>query len=76
MSKFYGTIQGNRGAATRTGHSKITTAAQSYNGSVITELTYENEVLMVRISVAEESSTYGKTIFYGTFEEYVNKLSK
>lgn len=77
MSKFYGTIQGNRGAATRGGHSKITASAQSYSGSVTTELTYENDVLMVRILADKDgSSTYGRTIFYGTFDEYIEKLSK
>ena len=74
MSKFYGSVQGNRGAATRGGHNIIKTSAQSYDGSVITELTYEEETLMVRVSTDEGSSSYGSTIFYGTFNEFVNKL--
>lgn len=77
MSKFYGTIQGGRGAATRTGHKGIKACAQSYQGSVITELSYDNDKLMVSISVdTNESTTYGRQIFYGTFDEYIEKLSK
>jgi hypothetical protein len=74
MSKFYGSVQGNRGAATRGGYNIIKTSAQSYDGSVITELTYEEDILMVRVSTDEGSSSYGSTIFYGTFDEFVNKL--
>ena len=76
MAKFYGTIRGSaKTAATRRGFNRIKTSAQSWNGSITTELTYNDEdKLMVEISIDEGSSTYGKTIFYGTFEEFVNKL--
>ncbi len=76
MSKFYGSIQGNRGAATRGGSlaSGIKGSVQSYDGSVITELTYKEDTLMVRVLTSERSSSYGSTIFYGTFDEFVNKL--
>ena len=43
MSKFYGMIQGGRGEATHCGHRFIKSAVQSYDGSVITELEY-NEI--------------------------------
>lgn len=78
MSKFYGMVQGHRGAATRGGHRSIKAAAQSYDGSVITELTYNDEnKLMVSICVGvNESTAYGRQIFYGTFEEYIEKLQK
>ena len=75
MSKFYGSVQGNRGAATRGGHSMIKTSAQSWDGSIQTELTYEEDTLMVRVSVSEGSSIYGKTIFYGTFKDFIEKFS-
>lgn len=75
MSKFYGQVFGGRGAATRCGHSGITTSAQSFAGSIITELSYaEDDKLMVRVSTDEGSSACGSTIFYGTFDEFVNKL--
>ena len=75
MAKFYGTIQGARGPATRLGHKSIKAAAQSYDGSVITELSYDEDKLMVRVSTSKDSTTYGSTIFYGTFDEFVNKLT-
>jgi hypothetical protein len=78
MSAFYGCVQGNRGAATRGGSraSGFKSTAQSYDGSVITRLSYNNEdELMVTIEVSEGSSPYGTTIFTGTFDEYINKLN-
>jgi hypothetical protein len=77
MSAFYGMVQGNRGAATRGGSraSGFKATAQSYDGSVITELSYgKDDTVMVTISVNKESAPYGTRIFYGTFDEFVNKL--
>ena len=77
MSKFYGTIIGQaRTPATRCGSKKIRTAAQSYDGSVITELSYDNESneLMVEIEVNDGTSMFGRTIFRGTFNEFIEKL--
>ena len=79
MSTFYATIHGNRGPATRQGSmaSGIKAAAQSWNGSVITSLSYNQEdELMVDISVSDGSSSYGSRIFYGTFEEFKEKLQR
>ena len=69
---------GNRGAATRGGSasSGFKATAQSYDGSVITQLTYkEDGTLMVSIEIAEGSSIYGRTVFYGTFEEFKAKFN-
>ena len=77
MSAFYGCVQGNRGSATRGGSraSGFKASAQSYDGSVITYLSYnDKDELMVEICISESSSSYGHQIFYGTFDEYVNKL--
>ena len=74
MSKLYGSIQGNRGAATRCGSSLMKSSVQSWDGSVITYMSYECDKLMVEICVSDKSSSYGRRIFYGTFEEYVAKL--
>lgn len=83
MSKLYGSVQGCRGAATRTGHSLMKASVQSYDGSVITYMSYEpdktnpkEEKLMVEVCVSDRSSSYGSRIFYGTFEEFVNKLER
>ena len=76
MAKFYGQVNGGRGTASRTGTRNIRTAAQSYDGSVITELTYNDEgKLMVDVCTDDYSTSYGRRIFYGTFEEFVAKLS-
>ena len=79
MAKFYGLIQGDRGAATRCGHHRIKAAAQSYDGSVITQLSYNKDgQLMVDISVAKDESTafYGQRVFYGTLDEFVDKITR
>lgn len=77
MSAFYGMVQGNRGSATRGGSraSGFRSSAQSYDGSVITYLDYDgNDNLMVTIEVSDGSSSFGKRIFCGTFEQFVKKL--
>ena len=81
MSKLYGSIQGCRGAATRCGTSLMKASVQSYDGSVITYMSQdknspEEDNLMVEVCVSKESSAYGRRIFYGTFEEFVNKLER
>ena len=45
-------------------------SVQSYDGSVITYMSYDNDNLMVEICVSDYSSSYGSRIFYGTFDEY------
>ena len=82
MSKFYGTVKGaSQTAATRCGTSLMKASVQSYDGSIIIYMSYDKdrdnpkeEKLMVEICVSKESSSYGSRIFYGTFEEFINKL--
>lgn len=76
MSKFYGTVIGDRQetAATRRGFHSIKVAAQSWDGSVITRLTYEGGNLMAEIQHSDTSNTYGKCLFYGTVADLINKL--
>ena len=75
MAKFYGQVWAERGVATRMGHHCINTSAQSYDGSISTHLSYDNDKLMVTIAAAKDESTaYGRTVFYGTFDEYIKKL--
>jgi hypothetical protein len=75
MAKFYGSVGGHRGVATRTGTRNIRTSAQSWDGSVITELSYNSEdKLMVEVRADNYSTSCGLRIFYGTYEEFVNKL--
>lgn len=77
MATFYGSIKGSRGEATRCGttNSGIKASVQSWNGSVVSELSYNDKnELMVTISTSTGSSALGTQIFYGTFDEFVNKL--
>lgn len=76
MSKFYGSIWGSRGEATRGGSRFIHTAAQSWDGSVITELSYnDGGQLMVDVGIYRGSgSSWEYRIFSGTFDEFVKKL--
>lgn len=80
MSTFYGMIQGNRGAATRGGShaSGFRASAQSWNGSVIVDLDYnDKEQLMVRVGVSNGSSScedWDTPNFRGTFEEFKELL--
>ena len=76
MAKFYGSIQGDKGAATRMGHSSISSSVQSYNGSLISYMSYVGDKLMLELCVSDGSSATGRTIFYGAFEEFVNKFEK
>lgn len=75
MSKFYGTVSGSaRTEATRRGFNSIKVAAQSWDGSVITSMHYHGNDLMVGLDFSDDSSTYGQSLFYGTFQELKDKL--
>ena len=82
MSTFYGTVEGQRGPATRCGSraSGIRTAAQSWNGSVIVDLNYNEhdgeDMLMVSINTSEGSSAYGDNVWHGSFEDFVEVLKR
>lgn len=73
MSKFYGMVVGNRGAATRGGSraSGFKATAQSYDGSVITRLDYNRDnQLEVTIEMEDgRSAPYGDIMFRGTYDE-------
>ena len=78
MSKFYGQVEGMaQTIATRRGSQYIKSSVQSYDGSIITELRYDDEgQLMVEVRTCGFSSFQGNMLFYGTFEEFVKKLGK
>ena len=76
MSKFYGTVIGQADTpATRRGSRDIRVAAQSYDGSLVTRLTYEHDELCVELEYHESSNTWGKTVFKGTMDELLRKLA-
>lgn len=73
MSKFYGTLQGARGEATRQGHSSIRASAQSWDGSIIVELSELDGETMYEIRVGKGSTAYGdKTIAQGKLSDLLN----
>ena len=78
MSKFYGTVIGASNTnASRRGNRDIKACAQSWDGSVITRLWYNDKgVLCVDVEVSDDSATYGTEIFSGTFLEFCEKLKK
>lgn len=77
MSKFFGQTLGytkngsSRTIASRTGSEGIRSSAQSRNGSIQCELSYNSDdKLNVRLECSEGSRFYGsKTLFDGSFED-------
>lgn len=73
MSKFYGQVFGmSDTSASRRGARNITVSAQSYDGSVVTTLYYDDDKLCVRIALDDDSTCIGNTMFEGTFDELFN----
>ena len=74
MAKYYGMIQGNRGAATRMGsaNSGFRVACQSYDGSVIVKVCEIDGEDKFRIGTNNGSACYSdweSNDFVGTFDE-------
>ena len=70
MANFYGTVQGNRGAASRLGHRDLRVTAQSYEGNIIVELIKTEEGDKVSLSVQShytDTGTYKATLLYHGF---------
>lgn len=81
MSKFYGTLKGqSKTEATRRGSSTsgIKAAVQSWDGSLISSLNYNQKgELIINLSWNNDSSSYGnESLFSGTIEELKKKLNK
>ena len=78
MSALYGSLQGCRGEATRTGskNSGIRASVQSWNGSLVSYMDLdENEKPVITLKTSERSSGYGEeVIFRGSLEELKAKL--
>jgi hypothetical protein len=66
MARFYGSIQGDRGEATRLARSPsgLRASAQTWNGSVVTTVYGKDGEDYVRIAVSGGSSAYGDHILY------------
>ncbi len=71
MAKFYGTVKGMaKTEGTRRGGREIKVSAQSWDGSVITRLNYDDQDnLIVQIEIDDDSSSNGDCYFNGTLDE-------
>ena len=75
MSRFYGSVIGNtKTNGTRRGHQNIKVSAQSWNGSLITCLYYEDNTLMCELEHNEGSNTSGNNIYKGSLDNLVKIL--
>lgn len=78
MATFYGQVFGSAKTSASGGGtyaSGLRTFAQSYEGSVIVELTLPedgdgNRELMVEVQVNSNTASRGKSLFYGTLDEF------
>lgn len=80
MSRYYGTLKGNRGLATRQGTSDsgLKVSAQSWNGSLITYIHDgpNDQEPIFDLMVSTGSELVGHTIFSGTLNELIKKLGR
>lgn len=69
MARFYGVVQGGRGAASRLGHGTtgLNVCAKSYSGDVGVELYDNNGNDHVTITVAPHGER-GRTLYTGTLQ--------
>lgn len=75
MSKLYGQVEGHASTpATRCGSRYIKSSVQSNDGSVITQMQYEEDGLKVGVYINDNSSFYGNCVFFGSLEELKKKL--
>lgn len=82
MATFYGQVFGSAKTSASGGGtyaSGLRTFAQSYEGSVIVELTLPedsdgNRELMVEVQVNSNTASRGKSLFYGTLDEFCQKV--
>ena len=75
MAKFFGTVQGGRGKATRLGHKDLKVTAQSYAGSIIVNLYYNEAEQMdcCEISIGQSSTEFsGYTMYHGPIKGLFN----
>lgn len=72
MAVFYGQVDGTaQTVASRRGSNNIKASVQSWNGSIITTLRYKEDELWITVDYDEGSSFYGKTIYDGSVQDFV-----
>lgn len=78
MARFYGTVQGGRGQASRLGHAStgLRVSAQSHSGDIDVQfyVRLEDETDMVRIKVKEHGGGYlGKVLYNGPVADLLDR---
>lgn len=77
MARFFGTVQGNRGQATRLGHSHLQVTAQSWSGDVTVHLSKVMDEDYVCINVREHggdpSPGRSKQLYYGPISRLLDQ---
>jgi len=78
MARFYGTVQGGRGRATRLGHatSGLSVTAQSYSGDVIVNLCDAEGDDHVHIYVRDHSGGRSKLIYHGPITQLLDQSER
>ena len=75
MSRFYGTVKGySKTKGTKRGFHDIKVSAQSWNGSLITRLYYEDNTLMCELEHSKGSNTQGENIYKGSLDNLIKIL--
>ena len=68
MSKYYGTLESDKGSTTRAGHKYIEASARTYDGSVTVTICDG----MVTFRVSEGSECGGNVIYTGKLSDLLN----
>lgn len=77
MARFYGTVQGNRGSASRLGHYSLSVDARSYAGSVIVRMSVHDDVDFVFIGLGVGSTSQHSTrLYYGPVADLFNDTKR
>jgi hypothetical protein len=79
MAHFYGTLQGNRGSASRLGTkaSGLVVTAQSWSGSVTVSLWQDDQGNdCVNVRACPGSAPGGETLFSGTVDKLLKRVNR
>ena len=77
MARFYGTVQGNRGEATRLGHSSMHVTAQSWTGDITVRLSDVAGVDYASINVREHGGgRASKNIYWGPISKLLDQSQR
>jgi hypothetical protein len=68
MSKYYGTLESDKGRTTRAGHKYIDASARTYDGSVT--VTIRDGI--VTLQVSDGSAVGGNVIYSGKLSDLLN----